>query len=95
MKLIKFIRDYDQAIIVPENKPLFREGEKVVMNNSRASHFLKKAIDWDYFDKTGKLKWKPVWAVELKDLGRHFGRSKFVYERNGKSKVPMYERRYR
>lgn len=64
-----------------------------VMDNRRASMFCKKIIDWNYYDKTGKIKKRPYMGYILKDLGLHFGRSKHIYEKDGMSRVPLYEGR--
>ena len=87
MKQIKFIRDYGKAIFSKSGEPIHRKGEVKIMCNDLAKYFTKKIIDWNHFDKTGKIKKVPLYAIELKDLGRHFGRSKHVYLKDGKSGV--------
>lgn len=94
MKLIKFVRDYDLAHVVGFRRPIHQRGEIKVMSDDKARHFIKKVFDWKYFEKTGKFRKIPLYAVVLKDLGRHFGRSKNIYLMNGKSRVPFYDKRY-
>ena len=89
MKEIKFIRDYGKAIFAKTGEPIHKKGEVKVMSNDLARHFTKKIIDWNYFERTGKIKKVPLYAIELKDLGIHIGCSKHIYIKNGKSGVFM------
>ena len=85
MKLIKFIDDLWKHTWAYEEAK--RKSMKVVVDNWRAGRYCKEDIDLEYFSKTGKIKKVPVGAIVLKDMGRHFGCSKHIYVKDGRSEV--------
>jgi len=86
MKEIRFIDGFWKGIYFFKGI-----GKKAIVDNWRAKQYCKEVIDWEYFEKTGRIKKRKIGAVITKDLGLHFGRSKHIYIRDGRSKV--YERK--
>lgn len=99
MKLIEFVMDYRTDCNLPKAPAIgidkeyhvgdirYKKGTRLVLPDDKAKHFCKRGIDWNYHEKTGKYKMISFPAKVVKDLGRHIGRSRHIYLRNGKSRV--------
>lgn len=82
MKEIEFIDDTLKGVYYFNGV-----GSRAIVDNWRASRFCKETIDWDETQKEGKIVKKKIGAIVIRDLGLHFGRSKHVYVKDGKSVV--------
>lgn len=78
MKLIKFAIDYRTDLNLPamfgrkamkRGDILYPKGTIMKLSDHKASYFVKKIIDWNLYEKTGKWKIRYLPAFVLKDLG--------------------------
>jgi len=96
MKKVKYIKDYITQFNLPKGiwgreykrgEVLFPKGTIRIVNEDEAKRLCRKIVDWNYYDKTGKIKYTNAFAKVIKDLGIHIGTSKHTYIKNGRSKV--------
>ncbi len=78
MKRVRFTQDYGYWA---------KEGDVRDISDERARLLSKRPLDVDKTVDTGKIVRCDGIVVIIKDLGKHFGHSKYSYNKNGRSEA--------